>query len=131
MSCQLIVSMLGGAVFGLLMRRNPRRPVTAWTMLIFVVLPVILLAVALWPVLGTSYLGFPIGSARMITLIGLALSVLIFERSLVGSFYFLTRSKPEGDETEFSPPIGRRALILSGMGVRVAGRGVALLRKLY
>jgi DMSO/TMAO reductase YedYZ molybdopterin-dependent catalytic subunit len=131
MAGQLVVSMLGGAVFGLLMRRNPRRPVTAWTMSIFVVLPVIVLTIVLWPVLGTSYLGFPIGSARMITLIGLALSVLIFERALVGSFYFLTRSKSEGAEAEFSPPIGRRALILSGLGVLVAGGGVALLRKLY
>lgn len=131
MAGQLVVSMLGGAMFGLLMRSNPRRRVTPWTMSIFVVLPVIALGVVLWPVLGTSYLGFPIASAKMITLIGLALSVLIFERALVGSFYFLTRPNAEGSETEFSPPIGRRALILGGLGVLVAGGGVGLLRKLY
>ncbi len=131
MAGQLLVSALGGAMFGLLMRRNPRRGVTAWTMSIFVVLPIIALAVLLWPVLGTSYIGFPIASARMITLIGFALSVLVFERTLVGSFHFLTRAKPQGESAEFSPPIGRRALILSGLGILVTGGGIALLRKLY
>ncbi|HST31751.1 MAG TPA: molybdopterin-dependent oxidoreductase, partial [Chthoniobacterales bacterium] len=56
----------------------------------------------------------------------------VFERTLVGSFHFLTRPKTEtSGETEFSPTIGRRALILSGLGALVAGGGVALLRKLY
>src|ERR1700736_6482983 len=131
MAGQLLVSALGGAVFGLLRRRNPQRRVTAWTMSIFVALPVIALAVLLWPVLGTSYIGFPIASARLITLIGFALSVLVFERTLVGGFHFLTRPKTEADVSEFSPPIGRRALILGGLGVLVAGGGAALLRKLY
>ena len=131
MAGQLLVSMIGGAVFGLIMRRNPQRRVTPWTMSIFVALPVVAIAVALWPVLGTSYLGFPIASARMITLIGFALSVLVFERALVGSFYFLTRPKVESGTTEFSPPIGRRALILGGLGMLVAGGGVALIRKLW
>jgi DMSO/TMAO reductase YedYZ molybdopterin-dependent catalytic subunit len=128
---QLFFSMLGGAVFGLLMRRNSRRRVTAWTMSIFVVLPVTAIAILLWPVLGTSYIGFPISSARLITLIGFALSVLVFERTLVGGFRFLTRPAGETGAAEFSPPIGRRALILGGLGVLVAGGGAGLLRKLY
>jgi len=131
MAGQIVVSMLGGAGFGLLMRRNPQRRVTGWTISIFVVLPVVMLAIVLWPVLGTSYLGFPIASARMMTLIGIALSVLVFERTLVGSFHFVTRPKPESAAEEFSPSIGRRALILSGLGALVAGGGVALLKKLY
>lgn len=131
MAGQLAVSMLGGAVFGLLMRGNPQRRVTGWTLSMFVVLPVIVLAVGLWPVLGTSYLGFPIASARMMTLIGIALSVLVFERTLVGSFHFLTRSKTESTNPEFSPSIGRRALILTGVGALIAGGGLGLLRKLY
>ncbi len=100
-------------------------------MSIFVVLPVIVLAIVLWPVLGTSYLGFPIASARMMTLIGIALAVLVFERTLVGSFLFLTRPKSQTATDEYSPSIGRRALILSGLGALVAGGGVALVRKLY
>src|SRR5437762_6071120 len=35
----LFVSALGGAIFGLLMRRNPQRRVTARTMSMFVVVP--------------------------------------------------------------------------------------------
>src|ERR1700757_1059772 len=81
MAGQLLVSMLGGAVFGLFMRQDPRRRATALTMSIFVVLPIISIAIVLWPVLGTSYLGFPISSGGAITLIGFALSVLIFERT--------------------------------------------------
>ena len=54
MTGQLFVSALGGAIFGLLMRHNPQRRVTAWTMSIFVVLPIIAVAIVLWPVLGTS-----------------------------------------------------------------------------
>jgi DMSO/TMAO reductase YedYZ molybdopterin-dependent catalytic subunit len=131
MAGQLVVSMLGGVIFGLVMRQNPQRRATEWTMSVFVLLPIVALAILLWPVLGTSYLGFPIASARMITLIGFALSALVFERMLVGSFYFLTRPKTESGSAEYSPAIGRRALILSGLGVLIAGGGVALLRKLY
>jgi len=131
MAGQLFVSALGGAIFGLLMRNNPQRRVTAWTMSVFVVLPIIAVAIVLWPVLGTSYIGLPIASGGAVTLIGFALSVLVFERTLVASFHFLTKPKAEAESGEFTPEIGRRALILGGVGVLIAGGGVALLRKLY
>jgi DMSO/TMAO reductase YedYZ molybdopterin-dependent catalytic subunit len=128
---QLFVGALAGAIFGLLMRRNPQRRVTAWTMSIFVVLPIAAIAIALWPVLGTSYIGLPIASGGAITLIGFALSVLVFERTLVASFHFLTRPEAGAESGEFTPAIGRRALILGGLGVLIAGGGVGLLRRLY
>src|ERR1700719_318481 len=131
MAGQLFVSALGGAIFGLLMRANPQRRVTTWTMSILVVLPIIVVAIVLWPVLGTSYIGLPIASGGAVTLIGFALSVLVFERTLVASFHFLTQPKAGAESGEFTPAIGRRALILGGIGVLVAGGGVALLRKLY
>ncbi|MEY2555810.1 MAG: hypothetical protein QOF93_954, partial [Verrucomicrobiota bacterium] len=131
MAGQLFVSALGGAIFGPLMRRNPQRRVTTWTMSIFVVLPIIAVAIVLWPVLGTSYIGLPIASGGAVTLIGFALSVLVFERTLVASFHFLTQPKGGPESGEFTPEIGRRALILGGLGVLIAGGGVALLRKLY
>jgi DMSO/TMAO reductase YedYZ molybdopterin-dependent catalytic subunit len=131
MAGQLVVSVLGGALFSLLMRNNPQRRVTAWTMSIFIALPIIALAILLWPVLGTSYIGLPIASGGGVTLIGFALSVLVFERTLVASFHFLTRPEPAFQSDEFTPPIGRRAVILGGLGVLLAGGGVALLRKLY
>ena len=131
MAGQLAVSALGGAIFGLLMRHNPRRRVTTWTMSIFAALPIIAVATVLWPVLGTSYIGLPIASGGAVTLIGFALSVLVFERTLVASFHFLTQPKAGAESGEFTPAIGRRALILGGFGLLLAGGGVALLRKLY
>jgi DMSO/TMAO reductase YedYZ molybdopterin-dependent catalytic subunit len=131
MAGQLFVSALAGAIFSLLMRRNPQRRVTAWTMSIFVVLPIAAIAIALWPVLGTSYIGLPIASGGAVTLIGFALSVLVFERMLVASFHFLTRPEAGTESGEFTPAIGRRALILGGLGVLIAGGGVGLLRRLY
>jgi len=131
MAGQLFVSALGGALFGLLMRKDPQRRVTTWTMSIFVALPIIAIAIVLWPVLGTSYIGLPIASGGAVTLIGFALSVLVFERTLVASFHFLTRPKAEAESGEFTPEIGRRALVLGGLGVLIAGGGVALLKKLY
>src|SRR2546423_439495 len=92
---QLAVSALGGAIFGLVIRRDPKRRVTRLTVLVFVLLPLVAVAIVLWPVLGTSYRGFPIAAARLITLIGFALSVFVFERTLVVSFRFLV-SRPEG-----------------------------------
>ena len=127
---QLLVGAIGGAIFGLLMRRIPARSSTIWTTSIFVVLPIIACALALWPVLGTSYAGLPIDAALLVTLIGFALCVFVFERTLVGGFEFLVRPK-ETDDTEFTPAIGRRAFVLSAIGVAVAGGGVALARKLY
>src|SRR5262249_36590088 len=102
MAGELLGRLPGRALFGLLMRRDPQKRVTPWTMFIFVALPIIAIAIVLWPVLGTSYLGFPISSGGAITLIGFTLSVLVFERTLVASFHFLTRPKPESPESEFT-----------------------------
>ena len=62
-------------------------------MAVFVLLPTLVMAIALWPVLGTHYRGLPIEAARLVTMIGFALSVLVFERTLVAGFQFLTRGK--------------------------------------
>jgi DMSO/TMAO reductase YedYZ molybdopterin-dependent catalytic subunit len=131
MAGMLAVSAIGGAIFGLAIRRNPARSVTLATLFIFILLPIVVVAIALWPVLGTSYRGLPINAARLVTLVGFALSVVVFERTLVGSFRFLTGATTVGGEEEFTPAIGRRALILGGLGLLLAGGGVGLMRKLY
>jgi DMSO/TMAO reductase YedYZ molybdopterin-dependent catalytic subunit len=128
---QLLVGAIGGALFGLLARRNPARASTLWTMSIFVFLPILVLAIALWPVLGTSYVGLPIGAARLVTLVGFALCVFIFERTLVTGFRFLAGRKIGDKDYEFTPALGRRAFVLGAIGVAVAGGGVAVARKLY
>ncbi|MFZ3377847.1 MAG: molybdopterin-dependent oxidoreductase, partial [Chthoniobacterales bacterium] len=77
------------------------------------------------------YRGLPIDAARLVTLVGFALAVFAFERTLVTGFHFLTRAKTGSDKQEFTPAIGRRALILGGLGVLIVGGGVGLMRKLY
>jgi DMSO/TMAO reductase YedYZ molybdopterin-dependent catalytic subunit len=139
---QLVVGAIGGAIFALFARRAPGRVPTIWTMLIFVLLPIVVFAIALWPVLGTSYIGLPIQVARFVTLIGFALCVFLFERMLVGGFQFLMAGTArwgrradtsQGDipSKEFTPAMGRRAFVLGAIGVAAAGGGVALGRKLY
>jgi DMSO/TMAO reductase YedYZ molybdopterin-dependent catalytic subunit len=131
MAGQLLIGAIAGAIFGLLIRRHSGLGATVATISIFVLAPIVVVALALWPVLGTSYRGFPIGTARLITLIGLALCFFTFERALVAGFHFLTRARRASEDREFTPAIGRRALILGGIGLLVAGGGAAVLRKLY
>jgi DMSO/TMAO reductase YedYZ molybdopterin-dependent catalytic subunit len=128
---QLFVGALGGAIFGFCMRRVPGRQAPLATIGIFVVLPTIAVAIALWPVLGTNYRGLPIDVARLVTLIGFALCVFVFQQMLVGGFQFLVRQKKANQDREFTPAIGRRAFVLGAIGVAAAGGGVGLARKLY
>src|SRR6266853_5004154 len=117
---QLTVSAIGGVIFGLFARRNPARVSAIWTISIFVLLPIVAGAIALWPVLGTSYIGLPIDVARLVTLIGFALCVFLFERILVLGFQSLATRKLGKDDYEFTPAIGRRAFVLSALGVAAA-----------
>ncbi len=128
---QLVVGAIGGAIFGFCMWRDPRKPATLATIAVFVLLPIIAAAITLWPVLGTNYRGLPIDVARLATLVGFALCFFVFERTLTAGFRFLTHSKTKSEDREFTPAIGRRAFLLSAIGVAVAGGGVALARRLY
>jgi len=139
---QLMVGAIGGAIFGMFVRRTPGRVSAIWTMLSFVLLPFVIFAIVLWPVLGTSYIGLPIQVARLVTLIGFALCVFLFERTLVTGFQFLTiradrwgrrgdKSQRDVSTREFTPSIGRRAFVLGTIGLAATGGGVALARKLY
>src|SRR5436305_3069046 len=128
---QLAVGAIAGAIFALVVRRTRGHVTAIWTMLVFVLLPVVVFAIALWPVLGTSYIGLPIQVARLVTLIGFALCVLLFERTLVTGFRFLTTEKIGKQDYEFTPAIGRRAFVLGTIGLAAAGGGIGLARKLY
>lgn len=129
---QLLVGALGGGIFGLAMGRRVARPANLVTVGVFVLLPLAALTVVLWPVLGTNYRGLPINVARLVTLVGFVLSLVVFERTLVGCYELLTRVRGgSGGENEFTPAIGRRALLLGGLGLVLAGGVAALLRRLY
>lgn len=128
---QLLLGAIGGVVYGLWSPRMSRGARRMFSLGVFILLPLLAVAAALWPVLGTHYGGYPIRNATAITLVGLLLSFVAFERTLVLSFAGLIghpRALPAG--TEYTPPIGRRALILGGVGLLVAGSGWSVLRKL-
>src|SRR5436309_11846048 len=108
---QLVVGAIAGAIFAFSVDRTRGRRSSIWTLLIFVLLPVVVFATALWPVLGTSYIGLPIEVARLVTLVGFALSVFVFERTLVAGFRFLTTQKIGKQDYEFTPAIGHRAFV--------------------
>jgi DMSO/TMAO reductase YedYZ molybdopterin-dependent catalytic subunit len=127
---QIFVGGLGGLVYGLLAQKPKRIPYRA-TFLAFVVLPLAVSALILWPVLGTHYAGLPIDAARMVTLLGLVLSFLAFERVLVLSFNFLTSRRSSTEAGEFTPQLGRRAFIVGTFGLMLAGGVGAIGRKLF
>src|SRR5213082_3965599 len=97
---QILVGALGGMVYGMV-RRKREHFGYHWTFLIFVALPLVVSAILLWPVLSTHYGGMPIDAARLITLLGLAISFLLFERVLVHGFDFLTS---HGQKKTAMPP---------------------------
>jgi DMSO/TMAO reductase YedYZ molybdopterin-dependent catalytic subunit len=127
---QVLAGGLGGMIYGLAVRRQ-RKATLVVTAIIFVLLPLAAFAIFLWPVLGTHYQGLPINRATAVTLLGLLCAFIVFERTLVQAFRFLTRPNVQINDQEFSPPIGRRALVLGGLAILIGGGGGELLRRLY
>ena len=130
MAGQLLVGGLGGIIYGLVMRRRDRSRFIV-TGIVFILLPLAAVGILLWPVLGTHYHGLPINRAMVVTLAGLLAAFIVFERALVWAFRFLTRPRVQVNDQEFSPPIGRRALITGGIALLAAGGAAELLRRLY
>lgn len=127
---QVLVGALGGLIYGLTIRRRDKAPLLA-TLGVFFLLPLLASFAILWPVLGTSYRGWPIRPATFITCLGLAVAFFAFERTLVLGFRFLTARRATPSEIEYSPMIGRRALLFGGLGLLAAGGGAAILRRLF
>jgi DMSO/TMAO reductase YedYZ molybdopterin-dependent catalytic subunit len=126
---QIIVGSLGGLFYGLTIARREK---AAWYSLgIFFLLPLLVAVAFLWPALGTGYAGWPIRPAILINCLGLAIAFLAFERTLVLGFRFLIRAPAAPRDLAYSPPIGRRALVLGGLGLLAAGGGAAIIRRLF
>ena len=126
---QLLVGGLGGMIYGLVLRYRRNR--VALSAGVFTLLPLVAVGILLWPVLGTHYRGLSINRATVVTLIGLLVAFVVFERTLVLLFRFLSRGRVEINDREFSPSMSRRALIASGIALLGAGVGAELLRRLY
>ncbi len=130
---QIIVGAIGGWIYAVVRgkRTVAKSQRDVFSIVLFVILPVLVFAAALWPVLGTHYRGLPIGAAMLVTLVGLLLAFVAFERTLVASYGWLTRPLTAPNTVEFSPTVGRRAIVLGGIGVVVGLGSAGLLRKLY
>jgi len=126
---QIIVGALGGLFYSLTIARREKSHLLSLG--IFFLLPFLFSLAFLWPQLGTSYQGWPIRPATIITCLGLAISFLAFERTLVLGFRFLTQPLTSRRDLAYSPPIGRRALLLGGLGLLAADGGAAVIRRLF
>ncbi len=129
---QIVVGILGGVVYVTAATRfSPAASRSFWTGL-FIALPTFAVTTVLWPVLGTHQFGLPIPSAAIATTLGLLVAFVAFERTLAISARGMTaHSRTIPAMAEFTPPMARRAFILGGLGLLVAGSGAALLRKLF
>ena len=78
---------------------------------------------------GLTIADYLFGRGRLVTLVGFALCLFTYERVLVSGFRFLILKN--GDAAEFTPSIGRRAVVVGGLGLILAGGGAAMLRRLY
>ncbi len=90
-------------------------------------------AVYLWPVLESSYIGLPPTPARILILLGLLVSYASFGVTLVLGYHALAGPLPitEAREAASGPRVGRRAVVLGGVGVIAAASGAGLIRTLY
>src|SRR4051794_23813350 len=115
----LVVGALGGGLFSLLWKEKLAPRATLFSFGFLIVLPLVALTIVLWPVLGTSYSGLPLQAARLVTIVGFCVSLAVFERTFALCLRYLVRSPAavSGEEDAFTPIIGRRALILGGLGV--------------
>lgn len=129
---QIVVGTIGGMFYGIVRGKHQHIRYRR-TFLVFVALPLIISALLLWPVLGTHYGGIPIDAARLITLLGLAICFLLFERVLVLGYDFLTNRRQviAATSPEFSPHVGRRVFFFGTLGVLLAGGGLGIARKLF
>jgi hypothetical protein len=127
----LLVGALGGLIYGLTMRGRSGNASIIATLGAFFLLPLLALLALLWPVLGTSYRGYPIRPAAFITILGLTVAFFVFERTLVLASRYLMTGPTRPNDLQYSPAIGRRALLLGGLGLLLAGGGAGILRRLY
>ncbi|MDQ6808276.1 MAG: molybdopterin-dependent oxidoreductase [Verrucomicrobiota bacterium] len=128
---QLVLGALGGAIFAR-MTGDRRARVRVWiTFALFVFLPLAAVSALLWPVLGTHYFGLPIARATTVTLFGLFVAFVCFERTLVLGLRYLSSTATSPENPEFTPTVSRRAIVFGGAALLVAGGVAGLLRKLY
>ncbi len=87
----------------------------------------------LWPVLGANFRGLPQGTATIATALGLLASYASYGVGLVLTYRFMTtdNGRPTTADRHPSPSIGRRAVVVGGVGVVLALASGGLMRRLF
>ena len=87
----------------------------------------------LWPVLWSNYRGLPPTPARIVTMIGTFVSYASYGVTLLLAYHLLAGPFPIRETTPNDDRVrmGRRAVLVGGVGVVAAASGVGLIRALY
>jgi DMSO/TMAO reductase YedYZ molybdopterin-dependent catalytic subunit len=143
---QIVVSGIGGVIYALYLRRNPRNTQRAndralidprgWLLIIPGVLAATVLFVALlWPTLITNYHGFPPSTARLICALEMFISFSVCGFGIMFFYGLLDRPKrspiARPNEQPIAPNVGLRRFLALGIGAAVAVALGGLLKRFF
>lgn len=134
---QLVVGALGGLIYSFIaarpqtMEAEPSGNQGRLFVVIFVALLWLVSLALLWPVLGTSYVGLPSAKGTLANTFGLLIAYAVYGASLLLLFRtMLSRAKSDGNVGE-QKPVGRRAILVTGVGAVIAVAVGGILQRLY
>ena len=134
---QLVVGGLGGLLYAFIVERSRTvRPKPAGNhgrlfVVIFVGLLWLVSLILLWPVLGTSFVGLPPAKGTLANIVGLLIAYSIYGLALV-LLYRIMFSRAESDgQVRDGKPMGRRAVLVTGVGAVCALAVGGVLHRLY
>ncbi len=127
-----LAAVLGIAYARLSVRSGGARRATRFLVITVAVVGVVLGA-ALWTVLPTSHIGLPPLLAKLVTILALAVSFVLFAATLVLTYRWMQGPRRQGEPTGEASSVTRRAVLVGGVGaglaVASAGVGTVLFRQ--
>jgi len=134
---QLIVGALGGLIYAFIAARpqtTEARPAGNHGRLFIVIFVGLLWLVSialLWPVLGTSYVGLPSEKGTIANAFGLLIAYSLYGMSLVMLYRKVLGRATSDGKVRDQGPMGRRAVLVAGVGAIVAVAVGGIMHRLY
>ena len=132
---QLVVGALGGVFYAYAVERAAKRGGDRRPGRLFVGFFVgalwLLSLVLLWPVLGTSYVGLPPAQGTLANAGALLFAYALYGVALALLYRWISGPAKAGGEEAEAHPVGRRVLLVGGIGAVLALAAGGLLRRLY